>query len=490
MLKSFLEKNKNYIIKTWIVLIKEKIGNHYKNRPEKELLHTASLAFKGNFEVLCNNNWQPIEDFIVYTTKLRLEKGFKLSEVQRAFGIFRILMIDMLPDYFSGQRLKEYLKKINNTVDITINRFSDYFQKKHEETMANMLQTLEKKVAERTEELENSEKRYKTLVEDINDGYFVARDEKIIFANNALCRMFDYSKYDISNMKIADLLQNKEITHEIAIKGNIETTGKKRDNSIFPIEIKANKIFYENQVAVAGICRDITQRKKDIQKERLADIGRISATFAHEIRNSLSSIKVNIQVLKNKLILDNIDKKRMDIIFKDIEILDKIIKDTLFFSKPIEINFVKGNINNLIESVVNKAAPLLNHLKIKSKLHLDAKLNEYPVNIDYEKMEFIVLNLIYNSMDALKNKKSRKYIKITTKLYKRNKNIKISVLDNGCGIATEILSNIFKPFYTTKSKGMGLGLANVERVVFLHKGKVEATSVLNKFTEFEIIIPC
>jgi signal transduction histidine kinase len=180
----------------------------------------------------------------------------------------------------------------------------------------------------------------------------------------------------------------------------------------------------------------------------------------------------------------------MDIIFKDIEILDKIIKDTLFFSKPIEINFVKGNINNLIESVVNKAAPLLNHLKIKSKLHLDAKLNEYPVNIDYEKMEFIVLNLIYNSMDALKNKKSRKYIKITTKLYKRNKNIKISVLDNGCGIATEILSNIFKPFYTTKSKGMGLGLANVERVVYLHKGKVEATSVLNKFTEFEIIIPC
>jgi PAS domain S-box-containing protein len=490
MLKSFLENNKDYIIKKWISLIKGKIGNNYKHRPEKELFQTVSLAFEGNYEVLCNNNWEAVEEFIVFITKLRLEKGFALSEVQRAFGIFRIIMIEMLPDCFSGKELKNYLEKVNYTVDVTINRFSDYFQKKHEEAMSNMLQILEKRVAERTNELKNSEKRYKTLVEDINDGYFVAREDKIIFANNALCRMFGYSKHEMVNMSIAELLKKEETIDEIETKGNIETLGVKKNREVFPIEIKANKIFYENRTSIAGICRDITQRKKDIQKERLADIGRISAAFAHEIRNSLSSIKVNIQVLKNKLILDSIDKKRMEIIFNDIEILDKIIKDTLFFSKPIELNIMRNNINNLIKNIAGKVMPLLNHAKIKLKILYDKKLEACPVTIDNEKMEQVFLNLLYNSMEALKSKKGEKHIKISSKLYTKNKHVNISVFDNGVGISKEVLPNIFKPFYTTNSKGMGLGLANVERIVSLHGGKVEVKTEVNKFTEFHIILPC
>ena len=229
MLCNFLLENKKIIVDKWINLLKTTISERYQNRPYDELSHTVSLAFDGNFEVICNNNWKKIEDFIVFITKLRLERGFTLSEVQRAFGLFRIIMLDIIPEHFSGQELKESLKKINLCVDVTINRFSEYFQKKHDEVKENMLKTLEIKVKERTKELENSEKRYKTLVEDINDGYFVSRKGEIIYANNALCQMFNFSKKEILNKKLSNLVKNyQEILTKFKEGDNIETIAIKR----------------------------------------------------------------------------------------------------------------------------------------------------------------------------------------------------------------------------------------------------------------------
>ena len=210
MLKDFLLQHRESIVKRWIHLLKTEISSRYKTRPIEELQQTVSLAFQGNYEVIVNNNWQPINDFIKFITKLRLERGFTLSEVQRAFGLFRIIMIDMLPMEFEGEELKEALKKVNFSVDITINEFSEYFQKKHDEDMSEMLKFLETKVKERTEELKNSEQRYKTLVEDINDGYFVGKNGKIIFANNALCRMFEYEKEQRELIRVAQKTASKK----------------------------------------------------------------------------------------------------------------------------------------------------------------------------------------------------------------------------------------------------------------------------------------
>ena len=100
MLKDFLLQHRESIIKRWIHLLKTEISSRYKTRPIEELQQTVSLAFQGNYEVIVNNNWQPINDFIKFITKLRLERGFTLSEVQRAFGLFRIIMI-----LTKGQRL-------------------------------------------------------------------------------------------------------------------------------------------------------------------------------------------------------------------------------------------------------------------------------------------------------------------------------------------------------------------------------------------------
>ncbi|MBN2233399.1 MAG: RsbRD N-terminal domain-containing protein, partial [Deltaproteobacteria bacterium] len=76
------------------------ISQRYRTVPREQLVETVSRAFDGNLAVICRQDWEPIGDFIVYITRLRLERGFTLSEVQRAFGLFRRMMIDRLPFRF------------------------------------------------------------------------------------------------------------------------------------------------------------------------------------------------------------------------------------------------------------------------------------------------------------------------------------------------------------------------------------------------------
>jgi len=349
--------------------------------------------------------------------------------------------------------------------------------------MSEMLKFLETKVKERTEELKNSEQRYKTLVEDINDGYFVGKNGKIIFANNALCKMFEYEKEEIINMPYSDLIKIDKETNE-----TFETIGIKKSGEHFPVEIKSTQIIYGNEVASAGICRDITERQKSEENEKLAIIGRLSTAFAHEIRNSLSSIKINMHVLKDKISLNEIDKKRVNLIFRDIEKLDKILKDTFYFVKPIELNLVKINLNTFIQEFIKNFNLFFNNLNVNIIIELDKNILE--VYLDKEKMEMVFTNILYNSLDALKNKKEDKLIKITTIYLKKQKEYLIEIWDNGTGIEENCLNEIFKPFFTTKSNGMGLGLANVEKIINLHKGRIEIDSKINRYTKFRIYIPC
>jgi len=176
----------------------------------------------------------------------------------------------------------------------------------------------------------------------------------------------------------------------------------------------------------------------------------------------------------------------MELIFRDIEKLNLIIRDTLFFSKPIELNISSSNINVLAEDIYKKFQALF----AKKDIIFEKKLDENIKNVyaDFEKLEIVFSNLIYNAVDALEAVDKDKKIIVTTKQHKEN--IEIIFFDNGCGIENNLIKNIFKPFYTTKTKGMGLGLSNVERIVALHKGKISINSEKNKFTEFKIILPC
>lgn len=490
----FLRVKRSEIIDEWVQQLSRATSDRYSELQLSELRETVARAYDGNYSVICNHDWQPIEEFIVFITRMRLERGFSLSEVQRAFGIFRIIMIKRLPQVFMGGELGNALLSVNNSVDVTINRFSEYFQGKHEEEMQDFLESLEEKVEKRTEQLYNSENRYRTLVEDISDGYFVCRDDRLIFANRALEKMLGREPGTLVGEGYSALFAggsgqpSQASNHEV-----FETEAIKVDKSRFPVEIKVNRVRYDGLPALAGVCRDITERmasaRRELEHERLVVIGRMATVFAHEIRNSLSSIKVNVRILQRKLDLVENDTRRMEIIMRDIDKLDKLLQDTLLFSRPLDISPCWYDVNELVDKAVQRFDDLLAASGISVQIELDGAVPE--LKVDNNSMEIVFDNLIANAIEALSESLDKR-LTISTRFQQNdgdNDMFEMVVADSGCGMLEVELEQIFQPFFTTRQNGIGLGLSNVARVIEQHGGTIGVESKINQGTIFRITLP-
>jgi PAS domain S-box-containing protein len=491
---SYLCQQRDAIIDEWVTQLSQTISDRYREVSPDELRRTVALAFDGNYSVICNHDWQPIEKFIVLITRMRLERGFSLSEVQQAFGIFRIIMLNRLPLVFQGRELVNALLVVNHSVDVTINHFSEYFQGKHEEEMQRLLESLEEKVKQRTEQLYNSEKRYRTLVEDISDGYFVCRDRTLIFANRALGEVLGFPAADLIGRELESFFPGiEERFLEVADQGVIEIKACRRDGGVFPVEIEINRIRYDGRPALAGVCRDISERletaRKELEHERLLVIGRMATVFAHEIRNSLSSIKVNVGILQRRELTAN-DARRMAIILRDIEKLDQLLRDTLLFSRFLEISPHWCDLNHLVEEAVQRFAELFAAHEISLQLDLDQSVPK--LRLDEKSMEIVFDNLFNNAVAALKEVSCRRLTVNTVfrpAADRRNGVVELVIVDTGGGIAEADQKQIFEPFYSTRENGIGLGLSNVVRVLEQHSGTIRVSSRPGEGAAFTVSLP-
>ncbi|MBN2706288.1 MAG: PAS domain S-box protein, partial [Deltaproteobacteria bacterium] len=491
-----LQLERDAVIEEWVRQLSRATSDRYRQRDLTELRETVARAYDGNFSVICNHDWQPIEEFIVFITRMRLERGFSLSEVQRAFGIFRVIMLRRLPLVFQGEELVNALLAVNHSVDVTINRFSEYFQSKHEEEMQGFLENLEGKVKERTEQLYNSEKRYRTLVEGIGDGYFVCREGRLIFANRALGRMLGRRPENLQGREFTELFVGGEEPAAMSEPEAFATEAVRADGRRFPVEIKLDRIQYDGRPALAGVCRDIVERmataRRELEHERLLVIGRVATVFAHEIRNSLSSIKVNVRVLQRRLDLGENDRRRMEIILRDIDKLDQLLQDTLLFSRPLEINPQLHDPGQLLAEARRRFAERLAAAGVEVELALSPGLPR--IKVDRGSFEIVLDNLLANAIEAMSGVEAGKLRLSAAAAAVAGEAaaaaLVFEVADNGCGLGAAEIGQIFQPFYTTRKNGIGLGLSNVARVVEEHGGHIEVASEPGRGTVFKVVLPC
>ena len=265
------------------------------------------------------------------------------------------------------------------------------------------------------------------------------------------------------------------------------------DNRMFPVEIKLNRVCYDALPALAGVCRDITERvasaRREIEHERLLVIGRMATVFAHEIRNSLSSIKVNVRILQRKLDLVENDNRRMAIILRDIDKLDKLLQDTLLFSRPLELTPRWYDINELLGKAVERFDALLRAAGISLEIELDGAVPR--LKVDSSSMDIVFDNLISNAIQALQDSLDKR-LTFSTRLRQNDgvpDMVEMVVSDSGCGMREDELELIFQPFYTTRENGIGLGLSNVDRVIEEHGGSISVVSQINRGTTFMVALP-
>ncbi|MEA3489742.1 MAG: ATP-binding protein [Candidatus Omnitrophota bacterium] len=238
-----------------------------------------------------------------------------------------------------------------------------------------------------------------------------------------------------------------------------------------------------------GILLDITERKKAaeglLQAEKMAAIGTMAASVAHELRSPLGVIKLAVDNIDYRLKKKD-EKLKMSISYIDQKVWEatKIINDLLNYSRLGEPVLVKTDVNALAEEA-------LSNVIIDFPDH-DAEIvknfGKVPgLMLDHTQMRGVLQNIIKNAFEAME--KDGK-LTLTTKFVKHANKAEISVTDNGCGIAENNIEKLNKPFFSTKVKGIGLGLALSFRIVKEnHKGEIAVKSKLKKGTTFTVKLP-
>ena len=246
------------------------------------------------------------------------------------------------------------------------------------------------------------------------------------------------------------------------------------------------EINLESQVYYQGILHDITfirrAERLTLQAEKLAAAGRLVRTLAHEVRNPINNINLAVE----QLIVNNLkeeDDLYLDIIHRNSNRINELIKELLLSSRPAEIEMSQCTFQSLIDDVLDAAIDRINLKHIQ----LSVNLPQHTVIIECDRQKLVValLNIVINAIEAMQEETGKLIIDVQTF---QNKLI-IDITDNGSGISEENLPRLFEPYFTSKRNGIGLGLAATLNIIQSHRGTIEATSLEKKGTTFTISLP-
>ena len=259
--------------------------------------------------------------------------------------------------------------------------------------------------------------------------------------------------------------------------------GQKHSGDMFTGEDMDLLKTISNQTAIA--LKNVRLYQEKVNSEKLASLGMMSGTFAHEIRNPLTSLKTFAQLMPEKYNDPEFRDTFSRIVISDIQKIDSLISDLLDFST--ERKSTRMNNFNLIELVDGVVDYVEGKLEFeRSKITIEKNCNEQEINMmgDTEKFKQALGNIVLNGCQAMHGEG---ILRIGIK--PNGKNVDITVEDTGEGINPEDLPKIFDPFVTTKKMGIGLGLAISKRIVEDYNGKIYVKSRPAQGTTFTISLP-
>jgi PAS domain S-box-containing protein len=256
------------------------------------------------------------------------------------------------------------------------------------------------------------------------------------------------------------------------------------------LDISERKIAEEMQLRLTEELENIVEertselkkaQKELIRKQRLATLGQISGGIGHELRNPLAAIK-NAGYLLNLLIKNPTQEVTDSLEILNIEVAncEKIISSLLDFARPKPLRLQKVRVNETLEQVLDRLSKP-NCATIDKEFSDDLPI----ILADPTQLELVFSNLITNALQSMANGGQ---LTINTTSGPDNQ-VLISVSDTGEGVPEENLSQLFEPLFTTKAKGIGLGLTIVKSVIDAHKGSISVSSKVGEGTRFDVILP-
>lgn len=355
-----------------------------------------------------------------------------------------------------------------------------------------------------SEQVFDSKRRLQALFDGITDGIcIVGKDFRIQLVNRAMARLL--------GKRIADLLgrpwggENSPVpaaladrapaagTFEDGRRGFSERKIALPDGGRMDIDIYTYPIFgAEGETAqVVLYLKDVTERRaleREVQqRDRLSIVGKMSAQVAHSIRNPLSAINLNAELLEDELVRFGEAETAeawalLRSIKAEVDILRQVTDDYLKFVRMPRSDRRPGDVNDLLDDLLLFYAEEASTLGIELRQELSPDLPE--VALDEAQMNVALHNLIRNAFDAMPGGG-----RLTVRTRLAGGGVVIELSDTGCGIAPEDQAVLFTPFFTTKANGTGLGLVLSQQIVSEHKGVIRFSSQPGRGTTFSIELP-
>ena len=354
--------------------------------------------------------------------------------------------------------------------------------------------------------LEKSEKRFRDLVENSLTCISIIQDNRIVYQNPEHMRLFGlnpdpFTQPDYDNIHPDDVMKVRTALKQF-ISGehdNVDIEFRFYSPEMNEIRKKMkwvhcrlSRIEHKEKDAILVNLMNISHSKELEHLLRIQDkmtsLGRVAAGIAHEIRNPLSGINIYLKAMGKVCKKTENQEKVAKILFQLQSASNKIesvIKRVMDFSKPDEPRFMIIDINKPVKEAINLSAVTLRKSGIQVNVNLASNLSK--CNADAHMIEQVVLNLITNASEAMRNINNNK--KITIYTLSENSYVYIKVCDSGPGVPEHLLDTIFDPFYTTKKHSSGIGLSISHRIISDHGGTLDVSSCEDGGAVFTVKIP-
>jgi len=230
----------------------------------------------------------------------------------------------------------------------------------------------------------------------------------------------------------------------------------------------------------------IAAQEQLLRSARMAAIGELVATVAHEMRRPLSSIRLNLQIIGRSLGKETVLHEHFEIAFDQVVQMERMLSDLLNYSKPLEIHKKDVSVEALIDECLQELEGELSSRKIEVEQRVAPSLP--PIIGDPDKIEQVLINVLKNGLEA-SPQNGRILVSAAAEVNSSGATITIIVADQGVGISQRNLKFIFKPFFTTKKMGTGLGLFIVKKIMDAHLGSISIESEEGKGSTVRLTFP-
>jgi two-component system sensor kinase FixL len=337
-----------------------------------------------------------------------------------------------------------------------------------------------RKEAER--QLHGNEELLRSIVESAVDGIIVIdANGRIEAFNRAAETFFGYSTAEVMGENVKMLMpspfreshdgyisQYLASGHGKVIGQGREVTGQRKDGSTFPLHLSVGEMSVGGRRKFIGIIYDLTARvEMEAQlreQESLVRLGQMAAIIAHEVKNPLAAVRGAIQVIGKRLPPTSREAPVVSEIISRLDALNQLVGDLLLFARPPQPRPVPLDVRSVIAATI----ALMREDAAHRTIEIELTGSSPPVMGDAELLKIVFLNLLLNSAHAVRDQGQ-----IHVALSAPDGTCQVVVADNGPGIAQEVRAKLFTPFVTTKSRGTGLGLSTVKRLLEAHHGTVE-----------------